>query len=133
MGADLLIVSLACQGDSAEHNDMQARLIAAKRAVSRLTTAEARRLAETISIPQNDKNQIDLVKTKQMLRRHIATVLYAVQHGRRDVTVAHGGVGIILYLTGGLSWGDSPCDSYDAFQSLAIFPGFHDARDDPNS
>lgn len=129
MGCDFVLISLACKGNTNENNDMDVRLTAATRAITRLTMAEARTLDKTGFIPRNDKNEVDLAVTKQALRKSLAAVRAAVQHGSRDVTTVPAGAGIILYITGGPSWGDSPTELYNDFCSLVI-SGFPDAREE---
>lgn len=130
MGADFTLLTLACKGSSEARNDMKARLATAKRAVKRLTMEEAKEIDTLTFMPRNDHDDIDVAVTARQLLSSIAAVRAAVLHGSRDVTVVHGGAGIILYITGGFSWGDSPSELYDDFRNLAVFSGFRDARDE---
>lgn len=130
MGADLTLVTLACKGDNPGDNDMKTRLTTARRAVKGLTLKDTEALDEITCMPRNATNDIDLALTKRHLLSSIAAVRTAVVNGCRDVTIVYGGANIILYVTGGLSWGDSPSELYDDFRNLAVFSGFRDARDE---
>lgn len=53
----------------------------------------------------------------------------------RDVDMIHLPGAVPHYITAGLSWGDSPTDSFDTFELLCNIPGLYDlfwqwARDD---
>jgi hypothetical protein len=134
MGADLLFISLGARitkrlknGDSKD--DMEARLDATLAKVDAWGSLEdvPEMVIDDISEGEG-KEGTTLADIQERLRADIKDIRESVSDGARDVSTIGGGGDTLLYVTGGMSWGDAPCDSYSVFSRVCeVFP---DARDE---
>jgi len=71
------------------------------------------------SIYSDDIENIDLDEAREEAKEVIERTFETLDY--RDVTsIEH--KGDIIYLSGGMSWGDSPTDSYDLFRKFSSLP-----------
>jgi len=62
---------------------------------------------------------IDIEQVKKQFREIIEETIKHSEY--RDVTIYHH-KGVDIYLSGGMSWGDGPTDSYDVFEQFQYLP-----------
>lgn len=140
MGADLLVATLGSKFTNKKgwKTDMLKRLDKAEKGVRawkslKSVRAEFRGEVENCTIDEDE--EMTLEDCQNIALEAIADVRAAVAHGSRDVTITEGGrtkggKPVALWMTGGMSWGDAPTDSFYAFQRIMIMGTFPDARDE---
>jgi hypothetical protein len=84
------------------------------------------RLAEVNLNPSNSYE--DIVGYQEDLTSDLAELELAVVGSHRQAAMIEGGNGIMLLVSGGLSWGDSPGKLFDSMSRLIASGVFPDAR-----
>jgi len=119
MGADMLILWVAINElKDKNHDELQEQLLKAVEAVSFEQDREAIELYydavyNIMKIPEN------VAEVKREFGEVVEETFKAFAY--RDVTYGTH-KGDVLYITGGLSWGDSPTDSYVTFEKFIQLP-----------
>ena len=113
MGADLIV---ACFGIKKEQNLRQIK----EKMMKIVDELNKEDFADYYySIYGDDVKNIDLNEARKEAKGVIERTFESLDY--RDVTsIEH--KGDIIYLSGGMSWGDSPTDSYDLFQKFSSLP-----------
>ena len=112
MGADLLLAWFEI--DAAKEPDWEA----GRKRIRNLTPEDWER-AERMGYPVNLPADMDDINCALA---HIDTVKDRWENGGRDATTIEIR-GANLLMTGGMSWGDSPTEAWDAFSDLYALPG----------
>jgi hypothetical protein len=95
---------------------------------------EARKAIESIDEEKMQKDALlpedydSADEYKQILLKDLKDVERAVFEYDRQAGIVEGGDGIILLVSGGMSWGDSPTELYASMSRLAEADVFPDAR-----
>jgi len=84
------------------------------------------RLADVNGDPDNSYDDID--SYKHDLLNDVAEIELAVVGAHRQAAMVEGGNGIMLLVSGGLSWGDSPGELFESMSRLMESGVFPDAR-----
>lgn len=105
MGADMFISALAARRGTSLDWDT------AELAIRALDRLELERIADELGWDEDDDD------VAERLRGAVQAVRKALTGGSRELDVLEFGTWDI-YVTGGLSWGDSPTDLFDAFWAL---------------
>jgi hypothetical protein len=105
MGADTFIAALAAPRGASLDWD------AAERAIRALGEKELERIADELGWEEGDDD------VAEQLRAAVQAVREALAGGSRELDVLEFGTWD-LFLTGGLSWGDTPSDLFDVFGAL---------------
>jgi hypothetical protein len=122
MGADMLVIVVPIALDM-DNNDLEPALLKAVDALTEIPpgTAEYYEQFTGEETPESEAlgRQDDLDKVKQDFKDTI-TAFFGCRGNREVTSVAHKGEE--LYITGGMSWGDSPTDAYDSFSKFVVLP-----------
>jgi hypothetical protein len=135
MGAELLIQSIGFKAKDRFLLDEQWAMAAFGAARTAIETIDDARLAEINAEIENTVAELD--GYKRDLLNDLGNLEVAALGSHRQAVRVEGGNGIILILSGGMSWGDSPSELFDSMSRLIEAAVFTDARwpetnDSPN-
>ena len=126
MGADMLIQSIGFKTKDHFLLDEEWARSAFERARRSVNAIDTARLAE-INADQGTAYE-DIASYKLDLTNDLAEVEAAVLGSHRQITTVAGGKGIILFVSGGLSWGDPPTELFGSMSRLLEAEVLPDAR-----
>lgn len=124
MGADL-IISYLIFNDDERLMDVKERWM---EKINNLTMDDKENIIdyyeETTGVWHEQENiDINLDDVKKDFKKIVDAVFDGIMTGYRDITsIVHRGE--IIFLTGGLSWGDSPTDSFDNFYKINLLKDY---------
>jgi len=124
MGAEMLIQSIGFKAKERFMIDEQWATAAFAKARTAIEAIDQGRMDE-IQL-QEEYDSVD--DYKQSLLDDLKEVEQAIFATHRQAATVEGGDGIILLLSGGISWGDSPGALFDSMERLAESDVFPDAR-----
>lgn len=118
MGADLLIAIVIVKTGTNLHESKTKML----NKVENLTHEDIKNAYTTFLDYYGDVDKIDLVSAKELISDTIVDLLSTIDntHHRELTYIEH--KGDTIYITGGMSWGDSPTDLYDIFSRFSSLP-----------
>jgi len=116
MGADMLLAGFAVSHEFAE-GTLEYR---EQRKKTMLEELEKVSVAELVELGDYMGDSEDLPNLKTIAKEAIEEAFGNLDS--RDVTIWYCDDKLAFFLTGGMSWGDSPTDSYDAFQKVSLLP-----------
>jgi hypothetical protein len=126
VGAELIIESIGFKAKDRCRIDEEWTAAAFAKARHEIAIIDESRLAE---INRDASNSYDDIETCQEdLTGDIAELELAVVGSHRQAAMIEGGKGIMLLVSGGLSWGDSPGKLFDSMLRLIAVSVFPDAR-----
>ncbi len=126
MGAGTLLQSIgfkANRGFKLDRRQARSAIAQAKRAIAALEQARFEAINEEMC-----GEYTDLTQYKQLLLSDVATVEEGLADDRRDATFIAGGSGVVLLVSGGLSWGDAPSELFESISRLHHAEVMPDAR-----
>ena len=126
MGADMLIESIGFKSNERRLIDEEWAAAALAQAREAIAAINEKRLAETNSDAANSYDDIE--SYKQDLIHDVGEIELAVAGAHRQAAMVEGGNGIILMVSGGLSWGDSPGELFASMSRLVESGVFPDVR-----
>ena len=126
MGADMVIESIAFKTNERGLIDEQWTAAAFAQARGAIAAIDEMRLAEVNDHSGNSYDDIE--SYKQDLIKDLAEIELAAVGAHRQAAMIDGGNGIMLLVSGGLSWGDSPGELFASMSRLAESGVFPDAR-----
>lgn len=126
MGAELLIQSIGFKAKNRFLIDKKWARSAFKQARGAINAIDAARMAEINA--EHEGSHADLEGYKRELMHDLAEIEAAVFSAHRAAATVQGAKGIILLLSGGMSWGDSPTELFDAMARLLEADVMPDAR-----
>ena len=115
MGADMLLAGFVASQEFAK-GDLKYR---EQRKKAMLEELEKVSVDDLIELGDYMGDSEDLPNLKTIAKEAIEEAFNNLDS--RDVTTWYYGK-VVFFLTGGMSWGDSPTDSYDAFQKMSLLP-----------
>jgi hypothetical protein len=126
MGADLLIMSIGLTAKKRYEVDEESAKSAFAKAREAIAAIDDKTLAAINTEPGIP--YADVESCKRTLLDDLADVEAAALGSHRQAAIVEGGGGIVLLLSGGLSWGDSPSELFESMSRLLEADVFPDAR-----
>ena len=126
MGADMVIESIGFKTNERRLIDEEWAAAAFAQARQAIAAIAESRLAEINGDAGN--SYADIESYKQDLTNDLAQIELAAVGAHHQAAMVDGGDGIILLVSGGLSWGDSPGELFDSMSRLIESGVFPDAR-----
>ena len=126
MGAELLIQSIGFKANERFEVDQEwasSALAQARGAIAQLDQTRFDAINEEMCGEYRD-----ITAYRQILLGDVDAVEAALADQGRDADLMAGGTGVVLLLTGGLSWGDPPTDLFDSITRLRHAEVMPDAR-----
>jgi hypothetical protein len=126
MGAALLIQSIGFKANQRFEVDQEwasSSLAQARGAIAQLDQTRFEAINEELCGEYSD-----LAAYRELLLSDVAAVEAALADQGRDADLMAGGAGVVLLISGGLSWGDPPTDLYESITRLRHAEVMPDAR-----
>lgn len=131
MGADMLIASLGFRKEKTAgrtRRNIEALLRAAERKIRAANAVSDLGEYRDFCLPDRAEDNTTMTDIKQALLRDLKDIRCALLGSHRQACLIDGGGGIDILVSGGLSWGDDPCELFIAINHLQTAGVIEDAR-----
>lgn len=126
MGAAMLLLSIGFKANDRselDHEQADVALAQARLAIEALPQARFDAINEEMG-----GEYTDLTQYRQLLLNDVTAIAAALADDRGDATFIAGGFGVVLLISGGLSWGNAPTELFESISRLRHAEVMPDAR-----